>query len=304
MRKLCSVFILIVFALARSLSWGAVQIEERINYLQGVQSDNLDCAWEASIVAAAIANSEGSITPVAKATADTGPKLSLRVIALKLASAAKDEYAIRVRGDVTENGKLLATRDFDGEESVKGNQSACPVLNKIGTSIGESTAEWISQTRFMECHEGCSGIHPDETIVVGEEILIGNADAINDTVRNECHWLTAMVSRIVNRFNENEPPPRAKLESRRIDIEKYTGRRLVLRVNEVHALGGGGITGPKWMDMSGELREGNLLVASFHSHTNSGRGLTTCRSLDSLSDSTTEMIVKWLNSPSIGAKLD
>lgn len=108
----------------------------------------------------------------------------------------------------------------------------------------------------------------------------------------------------LSRRDENEPRPRVKLEARRIDIEKYTGRRLVLRVDEVHAIGGGGYTGPKWMDMSGELLEGNLLVASFKSHSTSGRGLTTCRSHDSLSDSTTDMIVNWLNSPSIDAKLD
>lgn len=254
------------------------------------------------MVAAAIANSEGSIKP-ATATG-TGARLSLRVIEFKLKRASKNEYAIRVRADVTEDGKLLATRDFDGEDSHKVDQPACPVLNKIGASMGEGMGEWIAQTRFMACREGCSGIHPDETIVVGEEILLGNADAINDTVRVDCKWQTSMVNRIVTAFNENEPPPRAKLEARRIDIEKYTGRRLVLRVDEVHAIGGGGYTGPKWMYMSGELLEGNLLVASFKSHSTSGRGLTTCRSLDSLSDSTTDMIVEWLNSPSIDAKLD
>ena len=254
------------------------------------------------MVAAAITNSEGAITSAAKATAGTGPRLSLQVMAFSR-EAKKSRYAMRIRADVTEDGKLLATRDFDGEGSFKDNQSACPALNKTGKSIGESAGEWMSQTHFMACHEGCSGIHPDETIIVGDTILIGADDAINSTVRDECHWPTAMVSRIVKAFNENEQPPRAKLESRQIDIEKYAGRRLVLRVNNVHAVAGGGLSGPKWMNMSGELREGNALVASFQSHSTSGRGLTTCRSVDSLSDDTTEMIVKWLNSPSIDAKL-
>lgn len=302
MSTLRRISVLIAFSLSGLPSWGAVQMEERINYPQGVQASSPDCAWETSMTAAAIANAEGSITPAAKATPGNGPKLSLQVMEFKLpGTAKKNAYGIRIRADVTENGKLLATRDFNGEGSAK---DACPALNKIGKSIGEGLGEWISQTHFMTCREGCSGIHPDETIIVGEEILIGNADAINSTVRDDCHWLTAMVSRVVTAFNDNEQAPRAKLESRRIDIEKYTGRRLVLRVDNVHALGGGGYTGPKWMDMSGELREGDLLVGSFQSHTTSGQGLTTCRSLDSLSDSTTEMIVQWLNSPSIDAKLN
>lgn len=255
-------------------------------------------------MATAITNSKGSLVPATTPAAATGAKLSWQVIEFKVTRAAKSEYALRIRANVTEDGKLLATRDFDGEGVVKGGQPACPFLNKIGTSIGESAGEWISQTRFMACREGCTGIHPDEPIVMGEEILMGNPDAINDTVRHDCQWLTAMVQRIAKEFNEAEPAPRARLEPRRMDIEKYKGRRLVLRVNEVHALGGGGYTGPKWMDMSGELLEGDLLVGSFQSHTTSGHGLTTCRSLNSLSDSTTEMIVRWLNSPSIGAKLD
>ena len=305
MNKMAGVLVLVVCALTGLPSWGAIQIEERVNYLQGAQPESADCAWEASMIAAAIASSAGSITPVVKTTVGTGLRLSLQVVELKLSRSAKGgDYLLRIRGDVFDDDKLLATRNLQDDSSFKGDLSACSALKDIGTSIGESAAEWVSQTRFMECHEGCSGIHPDETIIVGEEVLVGEADAINSTVRDECHWQTTMVSRVVKAFNESDPPPRAKLEPRRIDIEKYSGRRLVLRVNGVHAVGGGGFSGPKWMDMSGELREGNLLVASFQSHTNSGRGLTTCRSVDSLSDSTTDMIVEWLNNPTLDAKLN
>lgn len=302
--KLRNILISVVCVLTSALSWGAVQIEDKVVYLQGSRPDASDCAWETSIAAAAIANSNGAIIPVATAPIATGAKLSMQVIMFKLdSSSRKSSYTVRVRADVTEGGKLLATRDFDGEDSFKDKQAACSTLNDIGTSFGESVGEWMSQTHLMTCGEGCTGIHPDENIVVGAEVLLGNTDAINDTVRNDCHFQTTLVTRLVEAFNEGGPPPRAKLESRNIDIEKYPGRRLILRVNSVHAIGGGGWSGPKWMDMSGELREGNVLVGSFHSYSTSGRGLTTCRSVDSLTDSTVDMIVRWLNSPSIGAQL-
>lgn len=302
MCKLRSTLVVMGLAFAGSASWGAVQIDPHVSLPQPEQADVAACGWDASMVATAIAKSEGAIAPATQTGA--AARLALRVIEFKRSGGGKNEYAIRVRGDVTQGGKLLATRDFDGEGSHKAGQPACPVLNQIGSAIGEGMGEWISQTRLMTCGEGCSGIHPDETIVVGDEILLGKADAINDTVRVDCKWQTSMVSRLVKAFNENEPPPRAKLEARRIDIEKHTGRRLVLRVDEVHAIGGGGYTGPKWMHMSGELFDGNALVASFKSHSTSGRGLTTCRSLDSLSDSTADMIVEWLNSPSMNAHLE
>lgn len=304
MSKLRNILISVGCLLASAASWGAVQIEDKVVYLQGSQPDTSDCGWEASIAAAAIANSNGAIIPVATAPLATGARLSMQVIMFKLdSSSRKSSYAVRVRADVTEGGKLLATRDFDGADSFKDKQAACATLNDIGISIGESAGEWLSQTHLMTCGEGCTGIHPDETIVVGTEVRIGNADAINDTVRNDCHFQTTLVTRLVEAFNEGDPPPRAKLESRNIDIEEYTGRRLILRVHSIHAIGGGGWSGPKWMDMSGELREGNVLVGSFHSHTTSGRGLTTCRSVDSLSDATIDMIVRWLKSPSIDARL-
>lgn len=305
MSRLRNILISLACVLASASSWGAVQIEDKVVYLQNVQPDSADCAWDPGITAAAIANSEGAIIPAAKAPTVNDARLSMQVIMFKLdRSSSKGAYTVRVRADVTAGGKLLATRDFDGEDSFSDNQAACSTLKDIGTSIGESAGEWMSQLHLMTCGEGCTGIHPDETIVVGAKVLIGNIDAINDTVRDDCHFQTALVTRLVGTFNEGDKPPRAKLESRPIEIEKYTGRRLILRVDNVHALGGGGFSGPKWMDMSGELHDGNLLVGSFHSHTTSGRGLTTCRSLDSLTESTVDMIVEWLKDPSLDAKLN
>lgn len=283
-------------------AWSAVQIDPQVGHRQDAPPDTASCAWEAGLVESAIKLSKGTISSAQPGGKDT--KLTLQVIEFKRSGASKVRYAIRVRADVTEGGKLLATRDFEEEDAHKADQPACPVLSQIGASLGESVAEWVSETRFMTCGEGCTGIHPDETIVMGPEILLGAPDAINETVRVDCQWQTSMVSRLATAYNESEPAPRAKLESRSVDIEKHPGRRLVLRVDEVHALGGGGYTGPKWMYMSGELFDGNALVASFKSRTNSGRGLTTCRSLDSLSDSTADLIVNWLNSPSMNAYLE
>lgn len=289
-------------ALVGSSVWAAVQIAPQVSHQQEAPPDTAACAWEPGLVAAAIANSNGTIT--SDKLDGKGARLALQVIEFKRTSGSKHAYVVRVRGDVIEGGKLLATRDFEESGSHKAGQPACPTLGQIGTSIGESVAEWISETRFMTCGEGCAGIHPDEPIVTGQEILLGVPDAINDTVRVDCQWQTSMVSKLVTAFNEYEPAPRAKLEARPGDINQHMGRRLVLRVDEVHALGGGGYTGPKWMYMSGELFDGGALVASFKSRYTSGRGLTTCRSVDSLSDGTVDLIVNWLNSPSMNAHLE
>jgi len=304
MKSLRGILVVAVCALAGLPAWGAIELAETVDYLPGAQPDDAACPWEANMVSAALASSKGAITQAGKTTATAGLRLSLLVAQVKRTRGAKEsEYSAVVRGNVVAGSKLLATRDFQDDGSFKNDQSACDALRTVGASLGKSAAEWASQTRYIDCRDDCTGIHPDETIVVGAQILIADAEAINETVRDGCRWPTAMVSRLVKAFNEHELPPRAKLEARPVDIETYPGRRLVLRVNNVHALAGGGLSGPKWMTMSGELLEGKMLVANFESYSNSGRGLTTCRSVDSLSESTAEMIVEWLRSPTLGAKL-
>ena len=281
-----------------------VEISESVEYLASAAPDAAGCAWEAGLVSNAVASSRVFVITASKPAAPAGTSLSLQIAQLKLARASKEsEYSVVVRGNVVANGKLLATRDFQDEASFKNDRPACEALRTLGASLGQAVAEWVAQTRFMTCADDCVGIHPDEPIAVGARILIANDDAINETVRDECRFPTVMVAKLVAAFNDSDPPPRAKLVSRAIDIESYTGRRLVLRVNNVHALGGGGITGPKWMELSGELWDGKTVVGDFHSYTASGRGLTTCRSVDSLSDSSADLIAQWLRSPSMGAFL-
>jgi hypothetical protein len=303
MKSIYSIVVAAACALVGSPAWAAIEIAEAVEYLQSAAPDEA-CTWEAGMVSSTVAKSKGFITVAAKTSATSGLRLSLQVPQLKLTRAAKNgEYSLVVRANVADAGKLIATRDFQDDKSFKSGASACDALRGLGASLGENVAGWVSKMHFMECRDDCDGIHPDEPIAVGAQILIGRADALNDTVRNECRWPTAMVSLLLKTYNDNDPPPRAKLESRAIDIEKYPGRRLVLRVIDVHALAGGGWTGPKWMDMSGELWDGKTMVANFDSHTNSGRSLSTCGSVESLSESTADMIVEWLRSPSLGASL-
>ena len=304
MKSLRSMLLMVVLALAGLSASAAIEIAEGVEYLQSARPDEA-CTWEAGLLSAAATRSKSADTVAGKAPAILGLRLSLQVAQLKLSRAArKSEYSAVVRGNVSYEGKLLATRDFTDNKTFDNGQSACDALRTVGASLGERVAQWASQTRFMECGDDCGGIHPDEPIAVGAQILIGNDDAINDTVRDECRLPTAMVAKLLEAFNEADPPPRAKLESRAIDIEKYPGRRLVLRVDNVHAAGGGGFSGPKWMDMSGELWDGKTRVANFDSHTNSGRGFTMCKSVESLSESTADLIAEWLRSPTLDAKLN
>ncbi len=292
--------------LAMLPAMASYELLEGVEYLPGAAPEEA-CAWEAALGQTAIAKSRNFIAKAAApAPSSAGTALlSLQVVRLTMSRGSrKNEYAAVIRANVVEGGKLIATRDFSDDASFDNRGPGCDTLRRLGAALGEEVATWVAGSRFIKCGAGCDGIHPDEPIVVGTEVLIGNDDAINETVRVDCRFTTSLVVLLVKAFNDDNPPPRARLEARPIDVRLHPGRRLVLRVDNVHALGGGGITGPKWMDMAGELWDGKTLVGSFESHTSSGRGLTTCRSVESLSESSADMIAKWLRSPSLGAKLD
>jgi len=303
MKSMRGILAVVSCALATMQAWAAVEIADNPAYVQGATPVE-GCAWETGMVSSAVSKSKQGIAVTGAPPSASTPQLSLEVTQLKVSPGAKKtEHVATVRGSVSHQGKLLATRDFQERESIANEKAGCNALRTVGTSIGENIGDWIAKTQFMECGDDCVGIHPDETIVIGVEALLAGPNAVNDTVRNDCRVSTAMVSKLVSTFNDEEPPPRAKLESRAIDIEKYPGRRLILRVNTVHAVGGGLFSGPKWMNSSGELWDGKSKVASFVFNTYATSGLTTCRAVNSMVSDSASSIADWLRNPSLDARL-
>jgi hypothetical protein len=303
-KSLRALVLLSAWVFAGLPAWAFVDVVSQTDYLQGSKPDEAGCPWEADMVSSASVGANRSGTASGAVGQDL--KVVLHVADLKLTRASsKSSYAVTVRADVMHDARLLATRDFQDDDSFKSEKLACDTLRALGKSLGESAGNWMFETNFPQCQTECTDIHPDESIAIGQQILLDSEDAISEQARDGCHWPTAMVSKVIEAFNQGDPPPRAKLELRAGDIERVPGRRLVLRVNNMHAVGGGGFSGPKWLAMSGQLLDGKLLVGSFEAQTTTMRGgLTTCRTVDSLSDSATSMIVDWLRSPSIGSKLD
>ncbi|MEP7099045.1 MAG: hypothetical protein ABI781_00955 [Burkholderiales bacterium] len=298
MKSIAALLVATAAALIALPAAAAFQLAQSVDYLPGA-APNAACAWEPSLLTASGTASNG-------AASAASPRLSLRVAQLKLSPGSrKSEYGVTVRADIADaSGRLLATRDFQDERSFANADSGCDALRALGASLGANVATWATQTRLIDCAEACDGIHPDQPIIVGKEVLIGDDDALNDTVRNDCRYQTAMIRTLLTAVNDADPPPRARLEAGALDPKAKLGRRLLLRVMNVHALGGGGWSGPKWMDLAGELYDGKTLVGSFESHTTSGRGLTTCKSVESLSESSADLIADWLRNPSLGARLN
>lgn len=306
MKSLRGVLVSLACAWLALPAFGAVELDPRVVYKPGLASDDAACEWEPG-VAAAVRQKAGA----ALLAADAPPavpvrKLSLQVIRYELTRwEKKSQYLVGVRADVTEGGKLVATRDFQYHDSFRNEKPGCDTLKYIGSYLGGEVGKWIQPASFMECGEACTGIHPDEPIALAAEVEFANPEGVKEAIRTECRFPAKLVDQLLVDFNGIDyPPQRAKLELRP-ELKDFKGRRLILRAHDVHALAGMSFTGPKWMTMSGELREGDVTVASFSTRVSTGRGgFTVCGTVDSLSSSTVWLIVQWLRGPTLNASLN
>lgn len=84
-------------------------------------------------------------------------------------------------------------------------------------------------------------------------------------------------------------------------------RSLALRITEVQAPGGGMFSGPKWLEVSGTLREGGKTVGSFRAKrvTTGGAfgGGGTCGMLTKCARAIAGDVATWLENPTPGAEL-
>lgn len=81
--------------------------------------------------------------------------------------------------------------------------------------------------------------------------------------------------------------------------EPSLGKVLSMSITGVHAIGGGGYTGPKWATVHGELKEGGTIIGSFDIRRTTGSGgFTACSTLDRIGKAIGKDIALWLKSPS------
>ncbi len=104
------------------------------------------------------------------------------------------------------------------------------------------------------------------------------------------------------RYLAKESDGRVKVAEQNFDT--ITGKKLVLVATNLHTLGGGSWTGPKWLVLEGKMTEGGKLLGNFEVRRQTIRGsMRACGTLESLSEEITEDILKWLKKPSLNAKL-
>ncbi len=137
----------------------------------------------------------------------------------------------------------------------------------------------------------------EDVVHVSSLIPYENGEVANENVRKECDWNTTMP-----RYMAEESDERVKVEAQNFD--KVTGKKLVLVATNLHTLGGGPWTGPKWLVLEGKLMQGNQLLGNFEVRRQTiGGSYRACSTLESLSEEIADDILEWLKAPGLNAKL-
>lgn len=137
----------------------------------------------------------------------------------------------------------------------------------------------------------------EDVVQVASLIPYQSDDVANEDVRKECDWNTTMP-----RYLAEESDGRVKVADKNLDAT--TGKRLVLVATNLHTLGGGGWTGPKWLVLEGKLMQGDKLLGNFEVRRQTINGsFRACSTLESLSEEISDDILEWLKAPGLNAKL-
>ena len=137
----------------------------------------------------------------------------------------------------------------------------------------------------------------DEVIYIPKVVPFAENTNVPLAVRNECQ-LGEKVSEFLTEFAPN--------------VEVSAGpeqtRYLNMTITEVYAAGGGAWSGPKWMTVTGTLKEDDQAVASFRAKRFSTGGAFggfkgTCSIIGRCTKAIAQDIAEWLKDPVDGAEL-
>ena len=137
----------------------------------------------------------------------------------------------------------------------------------------------------------------EDVVQVSSLIPYQSDDVADETVRKECNWNTTMP-----RYLAEKSDGRVIVAENKSNTN--TGKRLVLVATNLHTLGGGAWTGPKWLVLEGKLMHGDKLLGNFEVRRQTiGGSFRACSTLESLSEEISDDILEWLKEPGLNAKL-
>jgi hypothetical protein len=133
-----------------------------------------------------------------------------------------------------------------------------------------------------------------EPIRLADRVELSGTVGATDSVREQCGLQTSLPEWVRSAASDVEL----------VSGKPQGGRVLELKVIEVHAPGGGPFSGPKWMLIGADLKEGGRTVATARGKRVTAQPLGgTCDQLQKVGRAIAVDIGAWLANPTAGAEL-
>ena len=138
---------------------------------------------------------------------------------------------------------------------------------------------------------------PPEVMLSDAVIPYLNADSADDDLREDCDW-----NRTTAVYLASESEGRVVLPGS--TVKPAPRKRLTLVTQTLHTVGGGILTGPKWVVIEGTLTEDGKTIGTFEGRRQSIRGsFTACKTVRALGEAVADDILGWIDAPKMDSKL-
>jgi hypothetical protein len=138
-----------------------------------------------------------------------------------------------------------------------------------------------------------------EKLTVQSPAVYEKGAVINDKIKQECALDERVPDYVQNAARGSFDVSTAKSPS-------GAGKTLSLAISDVSNSGGGSWSGPKWLVISGTLKDNGKVIGTFRARrtaTGAGWGGSTCGMLNRCAKTLGKDVLKWLEQPSMNAKL-
>jgi hypothetical protein len=253
------------------------------------QSDLNGCNWQTSFVQTLASRSGGRLVVMTDdALAKASHKVNVTVSRLSSMKSGGGKPRMGYRLDFLQDGKLVTSKNIE-RLTPRDLEPDCAQISSLSVALANDFADWLAPIRLPECDVNCSGLHPTEAVMISRFPRFRTPDAPG--IISQCSWLKEAMPKLRKDF-ENTPGMRLKITFD--DIERHTGRRLLLRFGKIDVEPADPQARP-YAELRAELHDGPMLVAGkFFTKTARPAG-SECGTLARLGDDLLDDIQDWLH---------
>lgn len=135
---------------------------------------------------------------------------------------------------------------------------------------------------------------------ISSTIPYANDKAASEEIRQECDWNQQFSKHLVKASNGHAS---VSVKAAVDDLTKAPDKKLMISILQAHAFKDGSESGRRWVAMSGNLIENNIVIGNFKAIRQTSHGLETCPTLNRLGKELASDVFGWLVNPTMDALL-